>query len=251
MTAERLQKILARAGFGSRRACEALVTAGRVQVNGRTMRELGTTADPAADRIAVDGRPLALPQRFVYLAVHKPAGLIATAADERGRPTVFRLLPPGLPERVFPIGRLDRDTEGLLLFTNDGELAFRLTHPRYGIEKEYLVQPDTAPTDEALASLRSGVEVQGRRTAPARVERAAGPDGRAGWIRLVIREGRKRQVRLMFAAAGYRVRRLLRTRVGPLRLAGLASGAARPLTEREVSDLAAAVNLVRPPKPAL
>ncbi len=145
MTAKRLQKILARAGFGSRRASEALITAGRVQVNGQTIQELGARADPAADRITVDGRPLALPQRFVYLAANKPAGLVTTAADELGRPTVFRLLPSGLPDRVFTVGRLDRDTEGLLLFTNDGELAFRLTHPRYGSEKESLVLPETPP----------------------------------------------------------------------------------------------------------
>lgn len=243
---ERLQKILARAGFGSRRACERLITEGRVQVDGVTVRQLGAAADPDTSAISVDGRPLRLPQQFLYLAAHKPAGLITTAADERGRDTVFRLLPPNLPARVFPVGRLDRDTEGLLLFTNDGELAFRLTHPRYGVEKEYLALVPGPLDDDVLALLRAGVEIEGRRTTPARVTRARGPRGEGEWVRLVIHEGRKRLVRRMLAVVGQPTRRLIRVRFGPVRLDALPPGAIRPLTPNEVRRLAAAANLVRP-----
>jgi len=243
---ERLQKILARAGFGSRRACERLITEGRVQVDGVTVRELGTAADPDTSAISVDGQPLRLAQQFLYLVAHKPAGLITTAADERGRDTVFRLLPPSMPARVFPVGRLDRDTEGLLLFTNDGELAFRLTHPRYGVEKEYLALVPGPLDDDAIARLRSGVEIEGRRTAPARVTRARGPGGEGEWVRLVIHEGRKRQVRWMLAVVGQPARRLIRVRFGPVRLDALPPGAVRELTLGELRSLAAATNLVRP-----
>lgn len=248
---ERLQKVLARAGLGSRRACERLIAEGRVQVDGVAVRELGVTADPDREVITVDGQPLRLPRGFLYLAAHKPAGLITTAADEHGRETVFRLLPPDLPARVFPVGRLDRDTEGLLLFTNDGEMAFRLTHPRYGVEKEYLALVPAPLDDDALARLHAGVKVQGRSTAPARVERLQRRDGDGHWVRLIIHEGRKRQVRWMLAAVGQQARRLIRVRFGPVRLGNLPAGAVRPLTAAEVRALAAAVNLVRPPGLAL
>jgi pseudouridine synthase len=246
---ERLQKLLARAGYGSRRACEQIVAAGRVRVNGKQVRALGTSADPAHDLIEVDGQPLALTDERVYLVMRKPAGHVTTLSDPGRRPTVMQLLPDGLPPHVFPVGRLDLDTEGLLIFTNDGELAQRLMHPRYEIEKEYLALVQGTPGTAALAQLRGGVVIEeGRRTAPARVAVDSPPRGhtqRDGhtWLRLVIHEGRKRQVRLMCAAVGHPVRTLVRTRVGELRLGPLRRGATRPLTKRELDALFRAVGL--------
>jgi 23S rRNA pseudouridine2605 synthase len=239
---ERLQKILARAGHGSRRGAETVIAAGRVTVNGVLVTSLGTQADPEVDVITVDGLPLRLDETSVYLAMHKPFGFVTTAHDPQGRRTVMELLPPDSLPHVFPIGRLDRDTEGLLLFTNDGEFAHRLAHPRYEIEKEYYALVRGTVSADALRALREGVEIEDHHTSPAHVDMTPPPAGwqaREGhvWLRLVIHEGRKRQVRLMCAAVGHPVRSLVRTRVDGVLLGRLATGKTRPLSEHEVAVL--------------
>jgi pseudouridine synthase len=244
---ERLQKILARAGFGSRRSVEALIAGGRVTVNGRAAT-LGMQADAQADRIEVDGRAIAIDDEPVHLALHKPAGFVTTSNDPQRRRTVMELLPAGIPPHVFPVGRLDRDTEGLLLFTNDGEFAHRLAHPRYEIDKEYHALVAGTPSEAALERLRSGVEIEGRRTSPAQAEAAEAPYGYEEpdahtWLRLVIHEGRKRQVRLMCAAVGHPVVMLVRTRVGDVTLGRMVRGSSRSLSAREVTALRRAVGL--------
>ena len=246
---ERLQKILARAGYGSRRSAEALISAGRVTVNGARVTELGTQADPAVDRIEVDGVPITQESGQVYLAMNKPYGFLTTAHDPQHRRTVVDLLPPNLPPHVFPVGRLDRDTEGLLLLTNDGEFAHRLAHPRYEIDKEYHALVKGVPSAEALASLRSGIVIEGRKTSPAQVDVVGTPplghaprEGHA-WLKLVIHEGRRRQVRLMCASVGHPVRTLVRTRIGDVLLGRLATGKTRPLSRREVASLKELVGL--------
>ena len=244
---ERLQKIMANSGFGSRRQCETLIEAGRVTVNGGRAR-LGARADPRTDRIEVDGQPLETTTTLVYLAMHKPPDVVTTARDPQRRPTVMGLLPPDLPPHVLPVGRLDRDTSGLLIFTNDGELAHRLAHPRYETEKEYAALVDGTPGVGARAALRRGVDIGEHVTRPARVEVAEpppgwkAPEGRT-WLQLVIHEGRKRQVRLMCAVVGHPVRELVRTRVGPIRLGRMPAGSTRPLTARELAELRRACGL--------
>lgn len=245
---ERLQKILARAGHGSRRSAEKLITAGRVRVNGVVASELGAQADPDADRIEVDGVLIELTAERAFLVMNKPAGFITTASDPQGRRTVMSLLPPGLPPHVLPVGRLDRDTEGLLLFTNDGAFAHRLAHPRFEIEKEYYALIDGLPSPEALERLRLGVVIEGHTTAPARVSATRPPPGygtRDGhvWLQLVIHEGRKRQIRLMTAAVGHQTRTLVRTRIGEVLLGRLARGTVRPLSKREIETLNRAIGL--------
>lgn len=241
MPRERLQKVLARAGVASRRAAEALITAGRVTVNDVVVDRLGSTVDPSTDVIAVDGRTVAIERPRTYLVMHKPPGYLSTARDGRGRPTVLDLVPAGVDARVYPVGRLDRDSEGLLLLTDDGELTYRLTHPRFGLEKEYLALVRGRPGAEALQRLRDGVTIDGRRTAPARVEIARDVtlprNSGDTWLRIVLREGRKRQIRLMCAAVGHAVRRLIRMREGPVTLGSLPPGAVRPLTPEELAAL--------------
>lgn len=247
MAAERLQKLLAEAGLASRRASERLIQEGRVRVNGRPVTELGTRADPRQDTITVDGRPLGPAAPTVYLVLHKPAGYVTTAHDDRGRPSVMDLVYK-THERVFPVGRLDMDSEGLLLLTNDGELAQRLTHPRHEVEKEYLALVQGTPDSDALRRLRRGVELEDRPTAPALAELVRAPEGLAtpagrSWLRLVLHEGRKRQVRLMCEATGHPVERLIRVRIGPLRLRGLVPGRVRELTQVEIERLRAAAGM--------
>lgn len=245
---ERLQKILARAGHGSRRSVESLIASGRVRVNGQ-IAELGATADAEADVIEVDGARVTFASAHAYLAMHKPAGFVTTSSDPERRRTVMELLPDGLPPHVFPVGRLDRDTEGLLLFTSDGDLAHRLAHPRWEIEKEYAALVAGVPTQGALEQLRGGVEIERKRTAPAQAERTAAPPGyrAAGaedaWLRIVIHEGRKRQVRLMCAAVGHPVRRLVRLRIGDVALGRMARGTTRALSSGEVASLRQRVGL--------
>ena len=209
---------------------------------------LGTQADPDVDAIDVDGTPIATRTADVYLAMHKPAGFITTSHDPQGRKTIFSLLPPELPPHVVAIGRLDLDTEGLLLLTTDGELAHRIAHPRYAIDKEYFALVRGDPSPQALERLRTGVAIEGQRTAPALAEIARAPQGRTvppdhTWVRIVIHEGRKRQVRLMCAAVGHPVRSLLRTRIGDVLLARLATGKTRPLADQELASLRQAVGL--------
>jgi 23S rRNA pseudouridine2605 synthase len=236
---ERLQKALARAGVGSRRASEDLIRDGRVRVNGR-VATVGDRVDVARDRVEVDGALVALDPGLRYLALNKPAGVVTTLHDPQGRPHLSAFVQDG--ERVFPVGRLDRDTEGLLLLTNDGELANRLMHPRYGVEKEYLAEVKGTPSGRELARLLTGVTlIDGpARALGARVVQRAG--GRAA-VRLVMGEGRKREVRRMLSAVGLPVLRLVRLRVGPVRLGRLPPGEVRDLSSAEVRELFRAVGM--------
>lgn len=241
MPAERLQKLLARAGIASRRAAETLIAQGRVTVNGR-IAELGSSADADRDVIEIDGRPLPAAEAPVYFAVHKPRGMVSSAHDERGRRSVVSLV-GSANRRLWPAGRLDADTEGLMVLTNDGAWANRLLHPRYGVEREYAVRLDAAPSPEAIEALLRGVTLD---DGPARLlaahpgERPAEvePDAETGvWLRVRVGEGRKREVRRLFAAAGYPVRRLVRVGFGPLSLDGLRPGEWRELDHGEVAAL--------------
>ena len=222
---ERLQKILARAGVGSRRACEELIAAGRVRVNGE-VATLGGRADPDHDRVEVDDRPIGVRPGLVYYLLNKPAGVVTTASDPQGRPTVVELVPA--EPRVFPVGRLDADTEGLLLLTNDGDLAQRLTHPSQGVEKEYLVQVEGRPSRGTVRSLREGIELDDGPTAAAKVAHVADDT-----LRITIHEGRNRQVRRMCEAVGHPVVRLVRTRIGSLSDRSIPPGEWRSLSPEE------------------
>lgn len=230
---ERLQKILARAGLGSRRVSEDLIGAGRVTVNGRAA-VLGDRAHPDIDEVAVDGTPIGIAPGLVYYLLNKPSGVVTTAEDTHGRPTVLELVPT--EPRVHPVGRLDLETEGLLLLTNDGTLTHRLTHPSFGVDKEYVVQVQGSPGRAALRRLREGVDLDDGMTAPARASEVA-----PGLLRLTIHEGRNRQVRRMCEAVGHPVTRLVRTRIGSLRDPHLAPGEWRTLSRHEVRALERAV----------
>lgn len=236
---ERLQKVLARLGIGSRRVCEDLISARRVRINGR-MAELGNRVDVERDEVTIDGVPVGIKPGLVYYVLNKPAGVVTTAKDPQGRATVVEMVPA--EPRVFPVGRLDADTEGLLLLTNDGDMTHRLTHPSFGVHKEYLAEVVGTPGPGALRALREGVELDDGWTAPAQVT-AVGP----GLVRITIHEGRNRQVRRMFDVVGHPVRRLVRTRIGPLADRSLRPGVWRELTFDEVRALAKAVGPA--PKP--
>jgi 23S rRNA pseudouridine2605 synthase len=231
---ERLQRLLARAGYGSRRSCEELIVEGRVTLNG-IVATLGDRADPVEDEVRVDGLEVNLDPSVKYFAFHKPAGVVTTMRDPQGRTDIRGFLPEEGP-RVFPVGRLDRDTEGLLLLTNDGDLANALTHPRFGVEKEYLAEVAGVPTPKHAAQLRRGVELEDGQ-ARAKSARVAGRSGDRGAVRLVMTEGRKREVRRLLAAVGLPVTRLVRVRVGAVRLGGLPPGERRELTHDEVIAL--------------
>ena len=230
---ERLQKILARAGFGSRRASEELIRESRVRVNGR-VATLGDRVDPLADVVEVDGGRIPVDPELRTYAFNKPRGVLTTASDPQGRETVAAYYPEG--PRVFPVGRLDLDSEGLLLLTNDGDLANRLTHPRYGVEKEYLAEVEGAPKPADLRRLVQGVELEDG-LAQAVSAKPAGEAADRAAIRIVMAEGRKREIRRMLASVGLPVRRLVRVRIGSVRLGRLAPGAVRPLEPREVGEL--------------
>jgi 23S rRNA pseudouridine2605 synthase len=228
-TGERLQKVLARSGLGSRRTCELMIAEGRVRVNGALAR-LGQRADGAHDHIEVDGIPLPVREGLAYYLLNKPVGVVCTASDPQGRQTVLDLVPDA--PRVFPVGRLDISSEGLIVVTNDGELAFQLTHPSFGVMKEYVVEVEGKLSKEAVGQLRRGVQLEDGLTAPAKVSVLA-PNS----ARVSIHEGRNRQVRRMCEAVGNPVRRLVRTRIGPISDPALPSGKWRPLSVREVRDL--------------
>ena len=230
---ERLQKTLARLGFGSRRVCDELIEDGHVTVNGE-VAVLGRRVDVDNDTVVVDGVPIGIRPDFVYYLLHKPAGVVTTAADTHGRATVVELVPD--EPRVFPVGRLDMDTEGLLLLTNDGDLAHRLTHPSFGVDKEYLAHVEGTPNAAAVGRLRKGIELDDGTTAPAKV---AVLD--ASLLRIVIHEGRNRQVRRMCEAVGHPVIRLVRTRIGPLTDTKLKAGEWRALTSEELIALSRSV----------
>lgn len=250
MAEERLQKILAAAGVASRRASEELISAGRVKVNGRTVTELGTKVDPDVVQIAVDGKPIKLQKRHVYMKLHKPRGVLSDMGDDtRGRQTVADLLPPGM-RRLFPVGRLDFNSEGLVLMTDDGDLAHKLTHPRYEHAKTYYVLVADRPPASALEHLRQGVELSEGKTAPAEVRVVpALPEGirlspgptEGVWLEIILREGKKRQIRHMTAAVGFPTLRLIRWAIGPLTLGDLKPGESVPLLRKEVGALRAAL----------
>jgi 23S rRNA pseudouridine2605 synthase len=237
MPQERLQRALARAGYGSRRSAENVISSGKVRVNGR-VATLGDKVDPSRDTVEVEGVRLNLDPSLRYFAFHKPRGVVSTMRDPQGRPDIRGYVPRQVPG-VVPVGRLDRDTEGLLLLTNDGELANRVMHPSFAMEKEYLAEVEGVPSGAALARLRAGVDIGDG------VARAAGArvvdrrDDRAH-VRLILTEGRKREVRRMLAAVGFPVVRLVRLRVGPIVLGRMPAGEVRELTPDEVRALSAA-----------
>jgi 23S rRNA pseudouridine2605 synthase len=240
---ERLHKVLAHAGVASRRAAERMIREHRVRVNGGVVVELGTQVDPARDRIEVDGKPLPRSETIHhYVALNKPLGVVSTAHDPEHRRTVVELV--GAPHRLYPVGRLDIDSEGLVLLTDDGELTFRLTHARYGIEKEYhvLVSCASAVDDELLQQLRRGVNLEDGLARAVRANLLRQADGGA-WVRVVLTEGRQRQVRRMLAAIDCHVQRLRRVRIGPLLLGDLEVGQSRMLHAREVAGLRDCVGL--------
>jgi 23S rRNA pseudouridine2605 synthase len=240
---ERLQRALARAGHGSRRSCEELILEGRVKVDGR-VATLGDKIDVETARVQVDDAPVNLDPNARYYALHKPAGVVTTMRDPQGRADI-RAFIPGDGPRVFPVGRLDRDTEGLLILTNDGDLANRLMHPRFGVEKEYLAEVAGVPTPGHAARLRRGVDLE---DGPAKASAARVVDARGarGQLRLVMTEGRKREVRRLLAAVGLPVTRLVRLRVGPVRLGRLKPGAVRELSTDEVVELSRAADAPEP-----
>lgn len=240
---ERLQKILARAGLASRREAERWIVQGRITVNGAVVRKLGSQADPAKDSIKVDGKRVKPAAAPLYYAFHKPPGIITTLNDPERRPDLTPFL-VGLGEkrRVFPVGRLDYNTMGLLLLTNDGALAMRLTHPRFGVKKLYQVKLSACPTAEDLTHLRKGIRLDDGVTAPARV-RVIEKLKKNAWIEIEVHEGRKREVRRMFEALGYFVEKLIRIRFGPIVLGALPPGKLRPLSQIEVRSLKRATGL--------
>lgn len=222
--------------MASRRTAERLIQQGRVRVNEEIVTRLGTTVDPQRDRILVDGRPLVFPPASLYFLLHKPVGVVSTLKDPQGRPTVRDLL-RGVHERVFPVGRLDYNSSGLLLLTNDGDLTERLLHPRYQLPRTYHVKVSGVPTPEALRALRKGERlVDGTVTASAEVHVLRASEKKA-WLEVTLHEGRNREVRRMCEAAGYRVEKLVRVRFGPLVLEDLPPGAYRPLSPAEVRAL--------------
>ncbi len=239
---ERLQKVLARVGVGSRRVCEDLIAGGRVAVNGE-IAVLGRRVDADADEVTVDGTPIGVKPGLVHYLMNKPVGVVTTADDPQGRPTVLELVPE--EPRVFPVGRLDMDTEGLLLMTNDGALTHRLTHPSFGVDKEYVAQVEGSPSRQTIRRLREGVELEDGPTAPAQAA-LIGP----GVIRLTIHEGRNRQIRRMCEAVGHPVTRLVRTRIGPLADRKLKPGHWRVLTVDELRALERAAAPARPAESA-
>ena len=239
----RLQKFLARAGVASRRGSEDLMTAGRVAVNGIVVTELGYKVDPVADTVTVDGRVVEPSETPTYLVLNKPAGYITTMSDPRGRRTVAELVPVAEHPGLFPVGRLDRDTTGLLLFTTDGELGFALLHPRFHVSKTYEVEAEGVLDAASIDELRTGLLLDDGMTAPAevRVVRSGGANvADTSEVEVTIREGRKRQVRRMFSAVGHPVVTLHRVRFGPIELGDLALGTTRELREEEVDALRSA-----------
>lgn len=241
MPVERLQKVLANAGVASRRKCEELMVAGRVRVNGQMATVLGVRVDPEHDRIEVDGQPVNVLPRHTYLLLNKPPGYVSTAHDPEGRPTVLDLA--RAQGRLYPVGRLDLTGEGLVLLTDDGELAQRLMHPSFEHEKEYHVWVDDHPTPDALQRMREGVELDDGPTWPAQVSVLRQEKG-GTWLSIVVHEGRKHQLRRMCEAVGHPVRRLIRVRMGPLTLGDLRSGRYRALTEAEQRLLRKSAGLI-------
>lgn len=236
---ERLQRVIAARGGASRRAAESLITAGRVSVNGAVITELGMKVDPRTAQIRIDGRNLP-PQRLRYILLNKPRGYITTTSDERNRRTVMELI--DIRERVYPVGRLDRNTDGLLLLTNDGELANRVMHPRYQLDKEYHVLTPVRPTEASLRQLRAGIEIDGTRVVPTEC-RLLRESAEGVAIKIVLHQGLYHVVRRMMEAVGIPISRLRRVRLGPLTLTGIAPGTWRDLTPGELAQIQQALHL--------
>ncbi len=245
MAQERVQKILAAAGYGSRRACEKIIEAGRVKVNGRVIH-LGDQADPAKDSISVDGKLIRKKIEKIYIALNKPKGYLSDIDLTHPRPTVNDLI--GISEPLFAVGRLDLDSEGLILMTNDGKMANRLTHPRYEHEKEYEIFVITQPDQEQLEIWRRGVVMEdGYRTLPAKVE-VINNANNGSWLRVILKEGKKRQIRKVGSRIGLPVSKIKRVRIGPLKLGNLRSGEWRYLTDREIEKLMDYTSVKKPTK---
>lgn len=240
----RLQKFLSDAGVCSRRAAEGMILDGRVSVDGEVIRELGVKVDPLKSLVCIDGKQIKPQDEHVYLVLHKPRGVLTTVFDPFKRSTVMGLIKDA-PGRIYPVGRLDMDSEGLLIFTNDGELANRLIHPRHKIEKTYLVTVSGCPEGHDLHLLRSGIEIDGRMTLPCRI-RGVSLGRHSSLLEVVLKEGRKRQIRVMFDRIGLRVTRLIRTKIGPIELGGLPPGRWRMLKGKEIRALKAALGLLAP-----
>ncbi|MFZ5644139.1 MAG: pseudouridine synthase [Bacillota bacterium] len=232
---ERLHKFMARNGIAARRACEEIIAAGRVKVNGETVTKPGTTIDPQKDTVQVDGRRLKAPEEYIYMMLYKPRGYISAVSDPRGRKTVIDLL-EGTTERLYPVGRLDYNSEGLLLLTNDGDFAQKVSHPGHKIPKTYRVRVKGIPTVRNLDILSSGVMLDDGMTAPAQVYIIDEKEGNA-LLEITISEGRNRQVRRMLEKIGHEVLRLKRTKIGALSLANLRAGETRHLKESEIKSL--------------
>jgi 23S rRNA pseudouridine2605 synthase len=243
---ERLQKILSRAGLASRREAEKWILEGRVSVNGAVIRQLGSQADPTRDSIKVDGKRVKPAGALLYFAFHKPPGIITTLNDPQKRPDLTQFIERlGMKQRVFPVGRLDFNSTGLLLLTNDGELARRVAHPRFGVKKIYRVKLSACPTESELAMLRKGIRLEDGMTVPARA-RVVEKLKKNAWVEIEIHEGRKREIRRIFGALGYFVEKLVRVKVGPVSLGFLQPGELRPLSAAEITALKNAVGLPSP-----
>jgi 23S rRNA pseudouridine2605 synthase len=244
--AERLHKVMAQAGLASRRHSEELIQAGRVTVNGRVVTELGTKVVPGRDIVEVDGRPLGKAEEMIYILLNKPKGYVTTLFDPQGRPKVTDLLGEAIAQRVYPVGRLDYDTEGLLLLCNDGQLANSLMHPAREIKKTYIAKVRGVPGPAKIRALEEGIELEDGPTAPAEVKLIAANGPNAATLSIRIHEGRNRQVRRMCEAIGHEVIHLKRTTLGPLHLRDLMPGQFRELTDRELKDLKGAVGMKQP-----
>ena len=243
MAEKRLQKILAHAGVASRRKAEALITAGAVTVNGTTVTELGAKADPEIDHIKVNGKRIKPPQRLVYLAMNKPKNCVTTMEDPQGRPTVMDLV-RGVKERIYPVGRLDYQSEGLLLLTNDGEFANRITSASHHVTKTYLVKVKGHLTPEQEEEFRAGVPIGGRRTAPASLKLVK--EGENPWFQVRLIEGRQNQIRLMFKHFGHLVEKLKRVQIGFLKLGPIRPGEMRSLAPAEIARFRKVLKLDEP-----
>jgi 23S rRNA pseudouridine2605 synthase len=244
---ERLNKLLAHAGLGSRRQCDDLITAGRVTVDGRIVRELGTKVDQG-QRISVDGQPIHA-ERLVYWLINKPKGYLCTNRDPRRRPLAIDLVPKVVSQRVYTVGRLDESSEGLLLLTNDGDLAFRLMHPRFGVEKTYLVQVAGQPSPDDVQQLLKGVWLSDGHVKAKQVKRLKSHGG-STWLRIVLNEGKNREMRRMLARLGHKVLNLRRIALGPVQLQALPRGKARRLTLQELAALKQVAERCYPQEPS-
>jgi pseudouridine synthase len=240
MQLERLQKIIAHAGFASRREAETMIREGRVTVNGRVVTELGTKADPARDHVKVDGKLITKPEDHRYILLYKPREVMTTVADPQGRRTVIDLI-KGVRERIYPVGRLDFHSEGLILLTNDGDLAFKVSHPKHGSVKTYHVKVRGVPEERIIGKLERGITIDNKRTLPCEIVRmkttGKGDDAGNSWFEVKLREGRTQQIRKMFQAVGHPVSKLRRVAIGPLSDPRLTPGDYRELTTKEVRML--------------